>query len=125
MSPLVRRRRERIMSILPASPQSIGDKAAAHSAYVLDDEEEIGTLVSQALGASGYVARQFIAAAPFLAAIDLAHPALIVLDLALGQSDAIEIIRHLEALKFKGAILLVSGRDETTLAEAATIGERY
>jgi EAL domain-containing protein (putative c-di-GMP-specific phosphodiesterase class I) len=48
-----------------------------------------------------------------------------VLDLALGQSDAVEIIRRLETLKYKGSILLVSGRDAATLAEIAQIGERH
>jgi EAL domain-containing protein (putative c-di-GMP-specific phosphodiesterase class I) len=121
--PLGRRWRERIMS-MPSTP-SLGDKATAHSAYILDDEKEIGALVSQALGTCGYATRQFIAAAPFLEALGASHPGLVVLDLALGQSDAIEIIRQLETLKFKGAILLISGRDEATLAEAAAIGARH
>jgi EAL domain-containing protein (putative c-di-GMP-specific phosphodiesterase class I)/FixJ family two-component response regulator len=107
------------------STHPLGEKAAAHSAYILDDEKEIGALVSQALGTCGYATRQFIAAAPFLEALETSHPGLIVLDLALGQSDAIEVIRQLETLKFKGAILLISGRDEATLAEAAAIGERH
>jgi hypothetical protein len=39
------------------------------------------------------------------------------LDLALGKSDAVEVIQKLDALKFSGKILLVSGRDERTLSE--------
>jgi EAL domain-containing protein (putative c-di-GMP-specific phosphodiesterase class I) len=50
-------------------------------------------------------------------------PELIVLDLALGQSDAVEVIRHLEAFSFPGKVLLISGRDQATLGEIQRIGE--
>jgi hypothetical protein len=46
----------------------------------------------------------------------------VVLDLALGKSDAVEVIQKLDALKFAGKILLVSGRDERTLSEVEKIG---
>ena len=48
-----------------SAPQPLGDKATARSAYVLDDEPEIGTLVATVLGACGYAARKFTAPAPF------------------------------------------------------------
>jgi len=108
-----------------SAPPLLGDKAAARSAYVLDDEPEIGALVAAVLGASGFSTRKFTAPAPFFKEFDAAVPGLVVLDLALGQSDAIEIIRRLESLKYKGNILLISGRDEATLAETAAIGERH
>ena len=57
--------------------------------------------------------------------LEISPPDLVVLDLALGQSDAVEIIRRLEILKYKGSILLVSGRDAATLLEIAQIGERH
>src|SRR5947208_9065885 len=62
---------------------------------------------------------------PFLTEVTRVPPELIVLDLALGQSDAIEMIRHLEVLKYTGNVLLISGRGETTLIEVTQIGERY
>jgi EAL domain-containing protein (putative c-di-GMP-specific phosphodiesterase class I)/FixJ family two-component response regulator len=108
-----------------SAPPAHGDKVAARSAYILDDEPEIGTLVAGALATCGFSARKFTAAAPFLKEFDVAFPGLIVLDLALGQSDAVEIIRRLESLKYKGKILLISGRDEATLAQIAAIGERH
>src|SRR6266576_2387915 len=99
-------------------------KTAAPLAYVLDDEQQIGTLVCHVLVACGFAPRQFIAPMPFLAGLKAALPELIVLDLALGQSDAVEMIRHLEILKYPGKVLLISGRDESTLAEITQIGER-
>jgi diguanylate cyclase (GGDEF)-like protein len=95
------------------------------SAYVLDDEPQIAALVCKVLGACGIVARQFTSPEPFLAELEDSPPDLIVLDLSLGQSDAVEIIRHLEILKYQGKVLLISGRDEATLIEIAQIGGRH
>jgi EAL domain-containing protein (putative c-di-GMP-specific phosphodiesterase class I)/FixJ family two-component response regulator len=97
----------------------------AGRAYVLDDEAEIGALVAQVLVACRLLPRQFTSPEPFLDAIKDAPPELVVLDLALGQSDAIEVMRQLEILKYRGKVLLISGRDEATLVEITQIGERH
>ncbi len=57
--------------------------------------------------------------------LKLVVPEIIVLDLALGKSDAVDVMRHLVDLKFVGKILLISGRDEITLKEIQGIGERH
>jgi EAL domain-containing protein (putative c-di-GMP-specific phosphodiesterase class I)/FixJ family two-component response regulator len=108
-----------------SAPPTLGAKAAEHSAYILDDEPEIGTLVAAALATCGFSARQFTTVDPFIKEFDIAFPGLIVLDLALGQSDAVEIIRRLQIMKYHGKILLISGRDQATLAKIAAIGERH
>jgi EAL domain-containing protein (putative c-di-GMP-specific phosphodiesterase class I) len=99
--------------------------SGARCAFILDDEVQIGALVVQVLKACGFASRQFTRPDPFLKEIELSPPALVVLDLALGQSDAVEVIQRLEVLKYKGSILLISGRDAATLAEIAKIGERH
>jgi hypothetical protein len=48
----------------------------------------------------------------------------IILDLALGKTDAIEVMRQLAERQFGGKILLISGRDEATLGDVQRIGER-
>jgi two-component system, cell cycle response regulator len=106
------------------SPLAAGATGPA-SAYVLDDEPQIAALVCKVLGACGIVSQQFTSAEPFLAQLEVSRPDLVVLDLSLGQSDAVEIIRHLEVLKYNGKVLLISGRDEATLNEIAQIGERH
>jgi DNA-binding response OmpR family regulator len=95
------------------------------SAYVLDDDAQIAAVVCKVLSTCGLNPRQFTAPEPFLTALEDESPDLIVLDLALGQSDAVEIIRDLEIHKYQGEVLLISGRDEATLAEIAQIGERH
>jgi DNA-binding response OmpR family regulator len=53
-----------------------------------------------------------------------ASPALIVLDFELGRSDAVEVMGQLAGLKYAGAVLLISGRDEETLGDIRRIGEQ-
>jgi two-component system cell cycle response regulator len=110
-------------SSLPKSAD--GDRPYPASAYVLDDEPQIATLVCKVLGACGIVARPFTSPEPFLTELEDSPPELVVLDLSLGQCDAVEIIRRLEILKYKGEVLLISGRDEATLVEIAQIGEQH
>jgi two-component system, cell cycle response regulator len=98
---------------------------APSSAFVLDDEPEIAALICKVLGVCGLPARQFTAPAPFLEELKSAPPDLVVLDLSLGQSDAVEIIRHLKTTKYQGKVLLISGRDEATLKNITQIGEKH
>lgn len=92
------------------------------TAFVLDDEARVGTVVCKALTMAGLAARQFTDPLQFLTELKLSAPDLVVLDLALGETDAVEIIRKLEVLKFKGRILLISGRHEDALKEIERIG---
>jgi diguanylate cyclase (GGDEF)-like protein len=107
------------------SKNASGVRSHPASGYVLDDEPDIASLVCKVLGACAIAARAFTAPESFLAELEASPPDLVVLDLSLGQSDAVEIIRHLETLKYKGEVLLISGRDEATLVEIAEIGEQH
>lgn len=111
-------------NIDPSRIESAVGNATAN-AYVLDDEPQIGALVCKVLQACGFTPRQFTAPPPFLDALKTSPPDLIVLDLALGQSDAIEVMRDLEQNKYRGRVLLISGRDEITLNEITQIGEKH
>ena len=98
---------------------------AARFAYVLDDEPQVRTIVCKTLASIGFVPRQFDGPVPFFADLKKASPELIVLGLALGQSDAIEIIRYLEAFHYKGKVLLISDHDYVTLSETQRIGQQH
>jgi EAL domain-containing protein (putative c-di-GMP-specific phosphodiesterase class I)/FixJ family two-component response regulator len=95
----------------------------ARLAYVLDDEPQIAALACNILNVVGFAARQFVDPVGLFAEIRKNSPHLIILDLSLGQSDAIEVIRHLEAMAYKGHVLLMSGRDMSTLSEVEQIGQ--
>jgi EAL domain-containing protein (putative c-di-GMP-specific phosphodiesterase class I)/CheY-like chemotaxis protein len=95
------------------------------AALVLDDEAQIGTMVCKVLSLIGIAAQHFTDPIAFLIEIKRSQPQLVILDLALGQSDAVDVIRKLDVLKFPGMVLLISGRDEATLAEIERIGRSH
>jgi len=92
------------------------------TAIVLDDEVQIGTFVCTALSALGLMVRHYTDPLQFLLEIQRAAPDILFLDLALGQADAVDVIRKLEFLKFAGRVYLISGRDQATLREFERIG---
>jgi EAL domain-containing protein (putative c-di-GMP-specific phosphodiesterase class I)/CheY-like chemotaxis protein len=94
-------------------------------AYILDDDPRVRTTVFHVLTGVGYDAREFSSPEPMLARIEAAPPELVVLDLSLGQSDAVEVIRLLAAAKYQGRVLLVSGHDEAVISEVQRIGTRH
>jgi EAL domain-containing protein (putative c-di-GMP-specific phosphodiesterase class I)/CheY-like chemotaxis protein len=99
--------------------------ALPQRAFVVDDEAQAGAVVSKMLTSSGFEARAFTGPLPFLAEVKSQQPDMVVLDLALGRTDAVEVIRHLEVIKYKGRVLLISGRDAATLEEIRKVGLRH
>jgi EAL domain-containing protein (putative c-di-GMP-specific phosphodiesterase class I)/ActR/RegA family two-component response regulator len=95
------------------------------SALILDDDPKVGAVICRMLTALGIANSHFLDPLEFLTEVRVAKPELILLDLALGQSDAIDVIRKLEVLKYPGRVLLVSGKDPTILAEAERIGRAH
>jgi EAL domain-containing protein (putative c-di-GMP-specific phosphodiesterase class I)/FixJ family two-component response regulator len=94
-------------------------------AFVLDDEPKVGTVVCKMLGAIGIGARHFVAVDKFLHEVSRCNPDLVVLDIMLGSTDAVEVIRQLQVLKFNGRVLLISGCDEGMRSEIEQIGRAH
>lgn len=94
------------------------------TAFVVDDEPQVRAFVSNALMSSGFRPLQLSSSADVESAILDVIPQLIVLDLSLGDSDAIEVLRILAAMHFQGDVMLISGHDEVTLDEVHQIGLR-
>src|ERR1700742_47776 len=91
-------------------------------AFVLDDDKAVATVVGKQLAMLGIEAWQFNEPAAFFSSLRVARPKLILLDLGLGRSDAVEVLQQLDEVKFRGRILLISGRDQRTLYEIEKIG---
>ena len=108
-----------------SQPSGVSPNSAGQLAYVLDDEPQVRTIVCKILASVGFEPHQFTDHAALFADLEKASPELIVLDLVLGQSDAIEVIRHLETLHYKGKVLLISGQNYVTLDEIRCIGEQH
>ena len=112
-------------SLTPGGVTEMRAQPAAARAFVLDDELRIAAMVGKVLEAGGFAARNFTAIPHFLAEVKSGAPELLVLDLSLGESNVVEIIHRLEACGYGGKVLLISGRDETTLCEIARIGANH
>jgi EAL domain-containing protein (putative c-di-GMP-specific phosphodiesterase class I)/FixJ family two-component response regulator len=107
----------------PASTDRPG--SSGRLAFVLDDEPQIRAIAAKILESIGFVARQFAAPLPMLDELKRTPPEVILLDVALGQSDAVEVIRHLESAAYKGKVMLISGGDYVTLNDIQHIGEQH
>jgi EAL domain-containing protein (putative c-di-GMP-specific phosphodiesterase class I)/ActR/RegA family two-component response regulator len=93
-------------------------------AFVVDDEIQVRTFVSSVLTSAGLTPHLLASASEVEAALLHWTPDIIVLDLSLGGSDAIDVIRSLAGIRYVGHILLISGHDDETLHEVLEIGER-
>jgi EAL domain-containing protein (putative c-di-GMP-specific phosphodiesterase class I)/ActR/RegA family two-component response regulator len=95
----------------------------APDAFVIDDEEGIRNFLSISLGTLGLVVKSFHAAADAVAALDeQGHPDIVFLDIALGESDAVEVIRSLGEKHFTGTVQLMSGIKSPLLEDVQRIG---
>ena len=95
-------------------------------AFILDDEPEIRALITHIVETTGFAARAFGRATSLLMALTESAPEIIILDLSLGDTDGVDVIRSLAASRFGGAILLVSGRhDAKTIQEVWRIGTHH
>ena len=104
--------------LLPAS-------ALRPRVFVIDDEEGICKFVSAAV--ASLAMRPTISPAPRspLRALKHCSPAIIFLDIALGGSDAIEVIRMLGQRQYRGVVQLMSGSNPEILEDVRRIGERH
>lgn len=85
---------------------------------ILDDDELICAYVRRIAEDLGYHVRVSSAADRFREYFWADRPDDIVLDLQLGSSDGIEILRFLSAQAYRGRITFLSGFDNRTLASA-------
>lgn len=112
------------MSETPRS--ELGSKFSGQMAFIVDDEPQVRALLSRMLVSAGFTTREFSRIAELEAALTVARPSVIVLDLSLGETDAVEVMRSVAASRFGGKILLMSGQhDPKILDEVHKIGARH
>jgi len=104
---------------------SCGDRGGPTErlAYVVDDEVVICRFMAAMLASLGVKSETFHTAKEALASLDRCRPAVIFLDIALKQSDAIDVVHGLSALHYTGAIHLMSG-NPSLLEAVHRIGTR-
>jgi DNA-binding NtrC family response regulator len=99
--------------------------AAPPLAFVIDDQEEICSLVVATLKNLGIECVAFPSAKPAIASLDRRRPAVIFLDVALDQSDAIDVIKGLSDKSFTGTVQLMSGSRPSLLEAIERIAKRH
>jgi EAL domain-containing protein (putative c-di-GMP-specific phosphodiesterase class I)/ActR/RegA family two-component response regulator len=122
MDPHVRRSEPKLVTAM----NSTGPRDGRRLVYVLDDDPGVCSVLTGLLGELGCQTREFTHAVEMDVALALAVPDLIIVDLSLGDSDAIEVMRGLASRRFGGATMLISGRhDSATLHQVQNIGKHY
>ncbi|MBL8833037.1 MAG: EAL domain-containing response regulator [Rhodospirillales bacterium] len=96
----------------------------AQIAFVVDDEPQVRTFVARCVKQLGFEPREYSRVADVEMALTRVKPDLILLDLSLGSTDAVEVMRSLAAARFSGSLILMSGHDARTLDEVQKIGRR-
>jgi EAL domain-containing protein (putative c-di-GMP-specific phosphodiesterase class I)/FixJ family two-component response regulator len=104
------------------SPTFPRDTSPTPDAFIIDDEEGICSFISMTLATLGLVAKSFNVAGDAVAALEHGHPEIVFLDIALGASDAVEVIRALGEKRYTGTVQLMSGAKSPLLEDVQRIG---
>jgi EAL domain-containing protein (putative c-di-GMP-specific phosphodiesterase class I) len=89
-----------------------------HRLLILDDDPALARFVRRVGEELGYAVRTSENVADFRGVLQAWRPDSILLDLHLGQSDGIEVLRSLAVQGCRARVLLASGVDDRTLAAA-------
>jgi CheY-like chemotaxis protein len=108
---------------LPA--EACDAKAETVFALVIDDQEAICRLVENVLVGLGVQCATYRTAKPAIASLDQRRPAIIFLDMALDNSDAIDVMKGLSEKRYTGIVQLMSGGRRPLLDAVQRIGTRY
>lgn len=118
---------------LPPRPHQRGDRgvsaasagqldSAPPDAFVIDDEDGICNYISTTLDGLGLTTESYLTAEAAVAALERGQPDIVFLDIALGRSDAIDVIRKLGERRYHGIVQLMSGTKSLLLDDVHRIG---
>jgi EAL domain-containing protein (putative c-di-GMP-specific phosphodiesterase class I) len=99
-------------------------KSVERHAFVVDDDPQFRAFIAKALGGMGFATHEMSQLPEVETALATYNAEVIVLDLSLGETDAVEVLRSIGASLFGGKVLLISGNDTTVLNEVQNIGAR-
>ena len=99
--------------------------SSARLCYVVDDEPAICRMISVALRAFGVETEYFHDVPSMIAGLERRDPDLMLLDVSLGETDAIDAIRSLSRARMTGTVYLMSGRAAALLEDVRLVGERH
>jgi EAL domain-containing protein (putative c-di-GMP-specific phosphodiesterase class I) len=93
--------------------------------FIVEDEPGIRQIITYSLHEFGILTNEFESAPAVLEALKHAKPDLFFLDVSLQGSDAIDVIRGLARLNYRGTVQIMSGKDPALLEEIRRVGERH
>jgi EAL domain-containing protein (putative c-di-GMP-specific phosphodiesterase class I)/FixJ family two-component response regulator len=109
----------------PSVQPALLPDGSALTCFIVDDEPAIQNLLVGALAPFGCKPECYRSAQAALVALKRTRPHVVFLDVSLEGSDAVDVIRGLSEAKFRGRVLLISGKDPETLKDLQLIGERH
>ena len=92
---------------------------------VLDDDAGVREVICGILARAGIAHRSFARLDELLEGIQARHPDLLFLDVRLAEANAVDAVRQLHALGYRGQIQIVSGMAPERLADIYRMAERY
>jgi EAL domain-containing protein (putative c-di-GMP-specific phosphodiesterase class I)/CheY-like chemotaxis protein len=109
---------------LDAEPRAITKPQvlSVPDAFVIDDEIGICEFVSMTLETLGLVTESYHTAQEAVAALERGQPEIVFLDIALGKSDAVDVIRVLGERRYNGIVQLMSGNKSSLLDNVHRVG---
>lgn len=94
-------------------------------AFIIDDDRTIRVLISMVLGRLGIDCALFDGATTAMAALAEHRPQIAFLDIALANSDAVDVLKGMSAVRYDGIVQLVSGANPMILETVQRIGVRH
>src|SRR4029079_12814093 len=91
-------------------------------AFVVDDEAGVCQYISMVLSSLGLASQTFENSERAIAALEDGHPEIVFLDIALGGTDAIDVIRSLSEKRYTGTVQLISGSKSELLDDVYHVG---
>lgn len=110
---------------VPVAASAELSRAVRPRVFVIDDEEGFCKFIATAVTSFGYEADYFTNAQAALRALTHCSPEIIFLDIALGGSDAIDVLRSLAAHGYRGCVQVMSGSNKSILDDVRRVGERH
>jgi EAL domain-containing protein (putative c-di-GMP-specific phosphodiesterase class I)/ActR/RegA family two-component response regulator len=93
--------------------------------FIVDDERDIRFLISHTLTRCGVTFSEFTNARTAIESLDAESPSIIFLDVSLEGSDAVDALRGLGQMDYRGTVQVISGHNASVLENIKKIGERH
>jgi EAL domain-containing protein (putative c-di-GMP-specific phosphodiesterase class I)/ActR/RegA family two-component response regulator len=98
--------------------------AESLNCLVVDDDPSVCEFLSAAIQKMGWITHCASSRLTARGAVVDIRPDLVLLDLGLGSTDAIEVMSDLTDMRFAGGIVLISGRGHDVLDQVARVGKK-